>query len=477
MHRQSGRYLNSEYYIELELLSDGEYFSPSDIAKRKFNKKTQSESFWKMFHSIYQFSVRNGLPLFPDNCARHPDGKPILLENGKAKLLPGERSAKWRGETWKSKLYLEDREAIRNYAQVQLLKTLRECLRKRQHMHKETKQSSRGLKRPLQLKKGLWVVALVAAIFFTAGGIYNYSYLNEGYGVLKTDGPRAALEFFQNRGESYDNLFGKAWAAYRIGDYETAEKLGFLVLKSRSHKDQSRAHYLLGDLMTISGRFDKALEHLLTAHAMYESRGKEMSRFRTQLFLAKSYLAQKDLSNAEYYLNLAGISELAAKDHFFLYLKSQLAFFENNYESALNLSLLREKVVGSDSSQLAAIFCDIGFYYGLLGEFEKCLSYTLKTEELATKQENQLLLMYNNVNLYLYLKCTLQEYQPLEKMIVDYARQEKDFKLFEYINFVKKFSCPFPRPDPGHGDPPDDDPPPKSPSVLNRLDNQESEKI
>lgn len=479
MRRQYGRHLNPYYYIEVELLPDNEYFSPSDIVKRKLDKKTDPESFKKMFHSIYQFGVRNGLTLFPDNCARHSNGKPILLKNGKAKLLPGERSAKWTGKTWKSKLFVDDREEILKYARGQLVVALQKHLVKKQQAQAIAKEISLPEKRSFKLKKSLMVAVLVAAIVLTAGGLYSYDYLKEGYGVLRSDGPKAAYAFFQNRGESYDNLFGKAWAAYRNGDYEVAEVNSKRVLKSSDLKNKARASYLLGDLKTISGDFEEAKEYLMTALAIYQSQGKSTSEYRTHLFLAKLSVAQKDLFNARYYLNLAGQNQKADKNQFHLYLLSQIAFFDGDFKLALKLTLRQAAVVGGDRSQLGGIFSDIGFYYGLIGNMDQCLEYTTKAQSLASQQENTMQLMYNNINMCLYMKCTSGDYGPLRESVLAFARNTKDMKLLEQMYFVDKFTCSLPPTNPGHGDPPDDDPPPNNPAANqpNVTGNQNGEEI
>jgi len=472
MHRQSGRHLKVEYYLEIECLPDDQLFSPSEIVKRKYDKQAQPECFTRMFHAIYQFGLRNGLTLYPDNGKRLPGGKYAKTEKGRVRLKPGERRAKWLGKTWKSKLYVEDRQAIERYAKQRLVETLDMCLtgkRRKQRVLKEKEAKMRKTRLKIRMKKSFWMVALVAAVVLTAGSLYNYNYLHEGYAVLRSEGPKAALEFFQNRGDTYDNLFGQAWAAYRNGSLQEAERLARLVRKSSSMKDMARASYLIGELKTIDGNYDLASEHLQTALALYESTGKSQSVLRTRLALAKLYITQKDLSNAKYYINLAGAFDGAEKNHVFLYLQSQVAFLENDYDQALSLSLAREKIAREDKSQLAGIYSDIGFYYGLTGNLSKCLEYTQKAEGLAAKQENSFLLMYNKINLCLYFKCTMNDYAALMDAIFDYAKENKDTKLMEQIYFVEKFQCPIPQTDPGHLDPPDDPPPDPPGNLANQM--------
>jgi len=461
MHRQSGRHLKVEYYLEIECLPDDQLFSPSEIVKRKYDKQAQPECFTRMFHAIYQFGLRNGLTLYPDNGKRLPGGKYAKTEKGRVRLKPGERRAKWLGKTWKSKLYVEDRQAIERYAKQRLVETLNLCSTQKQREEDAMKRTVRSIR----MKKGLWVAALVAAVVLTAGSLYNYSFLNQGYAILRSQGPKAALEFFQNRGENYGTLFGKAWAAYRTGEYETAEQLAKRVLKSGALKDQARASYLLGDLNTIEGEFGKAEEYLLSAYAIYLSTGNDLSLYRTELFLAKVYLAKKDLDNAAYYLNLAETTPFAQTDHYFFYLNSQLAYLRNEFQEALLLSLHREKVFNGDRSRLTGIYSDIGFYSALSGDFAKCLDYTMKAQSIASEIEDTNALMYNNVNMCLYLKCSMQDFTDLRQAILEYARANHEQKLMEWMYFVDKFTCPIEPVDNGHGDPPDD-PPPDSPLNL-----------
>lgn len=457
MHRQSGRYPNNEYYVVIECLPDDQLFSPSQIAKRKFDKNLHPSAFQKMFHAIYQFGIRNGLAIEPDNCVRKPGGKPVL-ERDKAKLKPGERSAKWLGKTWKSKLYIEDRIAIKKFVATKLLKTL-VCIQEEKE-NKSTMTQTKPSSKPIPITRSsrklkLWAVALIAAILFTAGAAYNYTFLNQGYGILRADGAKAAYQFFQNRGVSFDNLFGQAWAAFRAGEYKQSEKLAKQVLTSRNLKDRARANYLLGTLKTTSGDFEEAKEYLLAAEAIYDTLQNERSLYRTHLVQAKLYLSVKDLDNANYYTNLASMNETAQSDEYFFYIQSQIAFSEGQYQQALELSLTREKLVGSDQSQMPSVYSDIGFYYGLLGYQDQCLNYTIKAESIASAQEDTNAMMYNNINMCLYLKCTMRDYGQLRESILRYARTKNEVRLMEHVYFVDKFTCPMIRTGNGHPPPPD----------------------
>jgi len=458
VHRQSGRHLKTEYFIEVECLPDNQLFSPSEIVKRKYDKQSQPKYYWRMFHAIYQYGTRNGLILTPDNGKRLPGGKWVMTQTGKAQLKQGERSAKWLGKTWKSKFYQEDREAFMHHARTRLVETLGLCLtQKRQHEAAKRLEEAimRKPSRKMRMNMGLWVAALIAAIVLTAGSLYNYNFLNEGYAVLRSEGPQAAFEFFQNRGETYDNIFGQAWAAYRNGDYSEAKSLCERVLKSESLKDQSRAYYLLGIIRTTEGEFDQAQEDLLTTIAIYETTGQERSKAKAQLALAKLYLVQKDIGNASYYANLAESSYDAWKDHFFLYIKSQIAFLKSDFDNALRLAEQREILAKDDNSQLGGIYADIGFYSCLIGNYERCFDFSMKAQSIAQKMDSEKLIMYNQVNFYLYMKCTFRDVSIYRETALNYARKAHDIRLMEYLYFVEKFTCPIPRPDPGDPDPPD----------------------
>jgi len=473
MHRQSGRHLKTDYYLEIECLPDEGLFSPSEIVKRKYDKHTQPEYFARMFHAIYQFGIRNGLPLEPDNGKRLPGGKLALTDKGRAELKPGERRAKWLGKTWKSKLYIEDREEIRQYAKELLINTLSQCLVKKHREEDAMRRKDEHIKKTvhkIRLKKGLMVAALVAAIVLTAGSLYNYSFLHEGFGILRNQGPKAAFEFFQNRGESYDNMFGQAWTAYRNTDYQEAEKLSQQVLKSRSLRDQARAWYLLAILKTIDGQFGMAEENYLNAAGIYESLDEKLSLRRTYIGLARLFILKKDTHNATYYTNLADSTFSLTNDSIYLWIKSQIAFLQNDFNTALLFSLDREKISNGDQSRLAGVYSDIAFYYGLLGYSDKCLEYTTRAQSMASEQEDILHIMYNNLNMYLYLKCTMKDYLQVRDSILAYAKEKSETKLFEMVYFIDKFNCPIPRTDPAVPDPPDDPPPSAGQTASNRND-------
>lgn len=456
MHRQSGRHVNKEYYLEIECLPDEQLFSPSEIVKRKYNKRSQGEYYSKMFHAIYQFGVRNGLALKPDNGLRRTGGKQVM-ENGRAKLKSGERSARWYGKTWKSKLYIEDRLAIERYVQQKLVNTLTRHLEQRQ-LEEQAKAPVVEVVKPPKKPFSKWrylQIAMLAAIVFTAGTVYQYNHLQDGFSVLREEGPRAAMNFFQSRGESYDNLFGTAWAAYISGDYALAESTALRVLKSPSLKDKGRAWYLLGDLKTIAGDFEAAREHLESAHAVFETLGKTKSQYRSRLALAKLCLTQKDVLNASYYANLAANMEHSRGDEYFLYIQSQIAFLNGDYQKALGFSLERETLASGDRSRLAGIYSDIGLYYGLTGNLDQCIVYTINAQSMASAQEDNSSVMYNNVNMCLYLKCSGRDNSQLKETVLTYARNNKDTRLMEHLYFVEKFECPLVQGDNGALPPPD----------------------
>lgn len=288
----------------------------------------------------------------------------------------------------------------------------------------------------------IWLLALGLAGLLTAGGVYNQSYLKEGFQVLRSQGAMAALTFFQSKGESNDNVFGTAWAAYRHGDYRQAEELCKQLLRSPGLNDQARANYLIGELNTIGGDFETAREHLLTALAIYETMGKTESQFKSQMALAKLHLSQKDLANASYYLNLAQTREGAWQNPYFLYLQSQLEFLRGNMASALSLALEREKHMGDDLSGYAGVYSDIGFYYGLTGELDLCAAYTAKAQAFAEEQDDLSASMHNAINQCLYLKLNDRPFDHLREAIVAFAHETNDTKLMDAMVFVDRYTVP-----------------------------------
>lgn len=123
MHRISGKKVNTEYYIEVEKLPDGQLFSAQEITSRKFDRKEQKNAFYRMSQALYRFGERNGLTIKPDNCERDAENRPIT-HKGKVLLKGREKRPRWYGKTWKSKLCIEDKEAILAYARHELLLAL-----------------------------------------------------------------------------------------------------------------------------------------------------------------------------------------------------------------------------------------------------------------------------------------------------------------------------------------------------------------
>jgi len=463
MKRQVGRHLNVEYYVEILRLPGKSLFSPAQIAHRKFDKKHDSESFRRMFNAVYRFAERNGLKDKPDNCARHANGTPVVV-NGTYQLLPGERRPKWYGETWRQHFYDDDLLHFRNQYREKVVNALGNILAAKQKKPADViTLPSPNPKKRMSMK--WWLIAMVA-IVFTATSLYNYNYLSQGFHVLQRQGPKAVMAFFQNRGETFDNLFGQAWAAFRNGEYKKAEELGHRVLESRTNKNQARAFYLLGSLKSQQGKYDEAHEYLLSAEATFETMNYGHGVYRTRLVLSKMYLDVKDMDNARYYANLAGANPKAQSDEYFYYIQSQIAFLFSDFEAALDFALHREKVFNGDRSQLPSIYSEIGFYYGLLGYQDQCLEYTVRAGGVANELKNNSAMMYNNINMCLYLKCAMKDYTDLRHSILVYARANKEAKLMEWMYFVDKFTCPLKRAGDGHPlpaiDP--DDPPPETPA-------------
>lgn len=473
MKRQCGRHPNKEYYLEIERLPDDELFSPTEITKRKYDKKSQNELFTKMFHAIYQFGFRNGLSLFPDNAVRGANGKPVM-ENGRAKLEPGVRSARWLGATWKSHLYADDHEAIKKYAQVKLTRTLRLILHQKLEQTERKGEPMPEEKAPRTTFLPRWkllVAALVVGMLLTAGGVYNHSFLKQGLHVLRSDGAQAAWSFFQNRGESWDNMAGAAWAAYRKGDYLQSEELSAKLRESSSPTHQARAAYILGLIQTTRGKTELAEESLLEALAFYQSLNHSGAQYRTILALSRVFLNAENIKKAEYYINLAEIRENAWRDEYFLYLKSQMAFLKSDYDTALHLAKMRQELLPEENAaRLMGVYADIGFYSCLVGDDETCLNYTLQAQALATQLGAKKNGIYNQINMCVYLKCQFKDYSHLQQKIVAYAMEHQDAMLMKYMLFVEKFSCPLERPDPGDpyfpDDPPPDTPPPAASQII-----------
>ena len=319
----------------------------------------------------------------------------------------------------------------------------------------------------LQFKwKKKWLLIAAVAMVLTGASLYNYNILGQGYQIMRSEGPKAALTFFQNRGETYDSLFGIGWNAFREGDYETALEYGNRVLLSRKVEDRARASYLLGVVHTNLDDKVTAEEQLKTALDLYHSLNKPLSEFRCQMAIARLNLTYEDLEVAEYYANLAEATYDAWNDQFFLYLKSQIAFLRHDYQGALALVKQQLDLVKNDKSQLAGVFGDLGFYHCLIGDLDKGLEFTMMAQSLSLKLDSEKLVMYNTINYYLYMKCSLKDYSYYRQITLDFARKHRDTKLLEKIYFVDKTTCSIPPTNPGDPDPPDDPPPPPANQPL-----------
>lgn len=296
---------------------------------------------------------------------------------------------------------------------------------------------------------------LVATAGFTS---WQYNFLQSGFQILQSQGPKAAYDFFVKSPETPDAVFGKAWSSYRLGEFKEAEDLINQVQQFGRETDKPKINFLLGAIANEEGEFGEAEEYLLTARALYSGMEKEISlkgTFRSNMLLARMYIEKRELYNAEYSLNLASNFPESHLDNQFLYLWSRVHYLKNDFDNALEITRKRLEASGQDDSKLAGVYSDLGFYSGLVGDYENCLAYTMESQKLAGSQGNKLIHIYNQVNMLLYSKCTRRDASVELQAIEAFAFSSGDKQLKSFLYDVQKFQCPETRPDPGNnGDPP-----------------------
>lgn len=312
------------------------------------------------------------------------------------------------------------------------------------------------------VRRGVLLVAIAFGLFCTAAGIFNYGTLNDGYQILSKVGPKAAYDYFANRSESLDNTFGKAWTLFQLGEYGDSEQLVDIVLKSGKLKHQANGFYLLGNIALRRGEYNNAIETLDTAAIYYSRIDHTRGMYLATLSVANCYLLMDDAANGEFYLNKAMQLDPSQNSDFLLVLRSKFEFLKGNYQEALDLNLKRLSTF--QNGQLSGgVYSEIGFYYGLLGDMEKSLSYTLMAQQIAQQSEDVVLSHYNQVNWLLIYKCAGQVHATFRENLVNWAEERKDTRLKKQIYFVDKFHCAFKRTDPVFPPPPPPDPPREPP--------------
>ena len=312
------------------------------------------------------------------------------------------------------------------------------------------------------VRRGVLLVAIAFGLFCTAAGIFNYGTLNDGYRILSKIGPKAAYDYFAHRSESLDNTFGKAWTLFQLGEYGESEQLVEIVLKSTKMKHQADSFYLLGNIALRRGEYINAIETLDTAAIYYSRIDQSRGIYLATLSMANCYLLMDDAANGEFYLNKAMQIDPSQSSDLLLVLRSKLEFLNGNYQEALDLNLQRLSTF--QNGQLSGgVYSEIGFYYGLLGDMEKALSYTLMAQQIAQQSEDVVLIHYNQVNWLLIYKCAGQDHAAFRESLLNWAEERKDTRLKKQIYFVDKFHCVFKRTDPVFPPPPPPDPPRENP--------------
>jgi len=306
--------------------------------------------------------------------------------------------------------------------------------------------------------------AVAAVLLVVLTGVVRFDVLQNGYDILRKDGPRAAYQYFVH---GNPDLFGQAWAAFRVAKYEEAEGLAYRVIEQGERKSLPKGHYLLGHIKLSTGEFEAGMEHLRTAKALYDQSGNEAGSFQATLGLAKGALGLKDFENAAYYLNLAeqlkGDSNLGQ----YFSLRAQLSFFTHRYEEGLKYSLLGSQVHTNDEARRGHAISGAGFFSALLGDLEDSARYTFMAEKMAFDNGDEFGYHYNLVNEVLINKCKNADSKPILEVVRMWAEKKKDRHLQTYIDFAEKFQCPNWTVDGSVPDPPPD-PPEKSGEQVTR---------
>jgi len=228
--------------------------------------------------------------------------------------------------------------------------------------------------------------------------------------------------------------------------------------KQGERKSLPKGHYLLGHIKLSTGEFEAGMEHLRTAKALYDQSGNEAGSFQATLGLAKGALGLKDFENAAYYLNLADQLQGDSNLGHFYHLKSQLAFFQHDYETGLEFSLEGIEAYQANNSQLCRAYSDAGFFSALLGKVAEADKFTFQAEEIAFKQNDESAYFHNMINKVMINQCRSISNDQLVISIENWAKTNQNTGLKDLLNFSVKWQCPLWTVGDGSPDPPPDPP-------------------
>ncbi len=264
----------------------------------------------------------------------------------------------------------------------------------------------------------------------------------EAWRVLVEKGPGAALTWIKDPRTNQEK-FLQAWSQYSIGDLEKAGKTirPLLNLKTDT-KTKGDAYYLAGKLAEVEDP-QTTLAYFTQAAEIYLAEEAYNSAFLAYLSMANALISDDDLALAENYLDLA--QSLPATNPDLGYqadVRVKYFFRIGDYQQALRLS--REGFQyyqGKNISGAAQHLSNMGFFEILIGDREAGLKHSLDCQKIILDKNIGHLYHYNQLNIYLYLKCGNLGGETYYKSIMQHVEESGDRNLEWNLTFVKTFPC------------------------------------
>ena len=271
----------------------------------------------------------------------------------------------------------------------------------------------------------------------------------KGTEILAREGPTASRDFFQeNALETGDEtaLFGIAWSHLARGDLIDAEEVcAFLLAQTEDPAIALKCHYLLGHLMTRTGRFADAGYYFALAESEYRKLGDPVGLYRTYLGLSNLMIQKKDFAEAERYLVQAASFQQQGLDYLvYLGHAQKLAFLKGDFTKALTYSRLKLETARDlgYKNLIADSLSGHGLNLMLNGDFEKGRTLTEEAGHLIDLFQSQEKFQYNQLNILLYRRCRGGETVPIIEEIDRWIEAQGDVVLKEYLDFVLEWPCP-----------------------------------
>jgi tetratricopeptide (TPR) repeat protein len=247
---------------------------------------------------------------------------------------------------------------------------------------------------------------------------------------------------------SPEQAFQQAWQKFVGGQFREAERIvdAYPAEALSNRHLQANFAYLEGFLLgKHSGREHEAISAFLDARHIYQELGAVQEVFHTNTGLAKIYMDQDRLAEAETILeeNL----ELGNREGFPIgvthSLIVELLFLRQAFHEALEHAHAAERAFRREGkiSGVANSYSRQGLLLMLLGKWEDGHQATVRAQLRMVGKGRSYDYLFTQANLILYYRCNGLDEEPFVRAILAHLEENPDKDLEEFLYFVLSVDC------------------------------------